>query len=106
MGIAAGFDGTAACGITRVGAVEDVEFEFDVADIEMFTFGEVEMEVLEFDELKTAELAIIDRPEIRFDSAVRTSLTAFAAGVAVVAGAAGLISTRFRPTEVVLNCRY
>lgn len=126
MGIAAGFADTAACGITSVGAAEVVEFEFDVADIEMFAFAEAEIEefkfveleidVLEFVELGTEELAIIDPLEIKVDtrsrnvfkfniSAERTSLAAFAVDAAVVAGVAGLNSTKFWPTEVVLNCR-
>lgn len=126
MGIAVEFADTAACGITSVGAAEVVEFEFDVADIEMFAFGEAEIEefkfveleidVLEFVELGTEELAIIDPLEIKVDtlsrnvfnfniSAERTSLAAFAADAAVVAGVAGLNSTKFWPTEVVLNCR-
>src|SRR5258708_4243262 len=127
MGIAAGFAATAACGIVRVGTAADVEFKFDVADCVMFLFGAVETEefkfaghviaVLEFAEFGAGELRTIDRLEIKLESLVpsvfalnssaeRTSLAAFVAGVTEVAGAAGLNSTRFWPTEVVLNCEY
>ena len=47
MGIAAGFT-TAACGIVRVGAAADVEFEFAVADCVMFLFDAAEVEEFRF----------------------------------------------------------
>jgi hypothetical protein len=55
MGIAAEFDGAAACGITRVVAVEDVDDA-----IETFTHSEAEDKVIEFSKLNIAELPIID----------------------------------------------
>jgi hypothetical protein len=75
MGIAAGFAGAAVCGIASVGAAI-VEFEFDVAAIDTFTFGETESDLFE---IKLA--AVVD-----------------------VVGVMGLNCTRFLPTEVVLNC--
>jgi hypothetical protein len=69
--------------MTRVGAADEVELEFDVADMETFTFGEVEIEefkfseleiaVLEFVELGTEELAIVGPLEIKLDSLSRSS---------------------------------
>jgi hypothetical protein len=124
MGIAPGASETAACGITRVGAAEDVVFEFDVAACEMFALGAVEIEEFKFGELdmevlalvESGEVAMIDRFEIKFESlapnpsastsAERTSRAAFAAGVADVTALAGLIWMRFLPTLVVLNCRH
>jgi hypothetical protein len=122
--MADGFAAVAACGITRVGTVEDDVFELAVADWETFTFGEAELEEFKFGEFEadmlefaeTEELAIIDRLEIELDnlaasififgnSAERTSLPAFAAGVTEVAGVAGLNCTRFWPRFVVLNCK-
>lgn len=74
IGIAVGAS-TVACGMTRVGASEDVEFE-DVADCEIVTFDEAD----------------IERRSLRADVVVGA------------AGVAGLNCTRFSPTEVVLNC--
>ena len=113
IGIAIGVVGPATCGMARVGAVEDDEFvfEFDVAEVVIFKLGEVEFEVSGFLELKTFKL-VMDRFEVKLDSADRTSRAAFvadatAAGDATgVAGLIGLISTRFWPTEVVLNYKY
>jgi len=72
MGIAAGST-TAACGIVRVGAA--VEFEFDVADcvmflfdaaeVEEFKFVELVIEVLEFDAFGFDSFLTMDRLEIK-----------------------------------------
>lgn len=121
MGIAAGFAATAACGIVRVGAAEVVVFEFDVADWVMFLPGDVEIEGSEvaglmigmlFAESGAEESRIIPvlgsltpKAFVFNDPAERTSLAALAAGVTEVAGVAGLNSTRFWPTEVVLKLR-
>lgn len=48
IGIAVELASTAACGTTRVGAFEDVEFEENVADCEIVTFGEAELKDVEF----------------------------------------------------------
>ena len=122
IGIAAGFAATVDCGIVRVGAAEVVVFEFDVADWVMFLLGDVEIEGSEVAELMIGMLSAESGAEesriipalgslapkaFVFDNpAERTSLAALAAGVTEVAGVAGLNSTRFWPTEVVLNCEY
>lgn len=92
MGIAAGFGVPEVCGIARTGGDDDVEVEFEVADIEMFTFGEPEIDEFEF-------------VGVEMDVLEPISLTEFAAGLVVVAGVAGLNCTRFWPNEVVLNYR-
>ena len=120
MGIAAGFAATVACGMVRVGAAEVVVFEFDVADWVMFLLGDVEIEGSEVAELMIGMLfaesgaeesriipvlgSLAPKASVFNNPAERTSLAALAAGVTEVAGVAGLNSTRFWPTEVVLNC--
>lgn len=102
MGIAAGFGVPEVCGMARTGAAEGVELAFDAAVTATLAGATAadEPEVLEFVEPKATGSAIIDRGE----SAERTSLATFAAGVAVVAGSMALISISLVPTEVVLNC--
>jgi hypothetical protein len=100
---------TAACGITTVGAAQDVVFEFDVADYDMFALGAVEIEEFKFGEfdievlalVETGEFATTDLFEIKFENlapnvsapntlAERTSRALFTGGVADVTALARL----------------